>query len=332
MKLATIGSYGHVGYVLDGLGKVDGVDLVAAAAAEPGKPPAFASEHPAAAGATVYDDYRRMLDEVRPDVVGVFMPLYRNAEAATAAAEAGAHVVAEKPLATEPADLARLREAVAAAGVRIAALLAMRGQPPYLAARAAVAAGRLGEPLLAFGQKSYPFATRDELYKRRETYGGSIPWCAIHAIDFVSFAAGKDYTRVMATQSNAAHPSHPGMEDAGAILLDFADGGHAAITFDYLRPWPGSPGGKRSWGDERLRIVGSEAMLELADEGRRVVLTTPDGEEDLPLPPKRDLFAEFIGSLDGDGEGLISPAESFRATEVALKARDAADQGIALTL
>jgi predicted dehydrogenase len=266
-----------------------------------------------------------MLAQVRPDAVGVFMPLYRNAEAAIAAAGAGAHVVCEKPLATTLEDLSALKAAVAAAGVRIAALMTMRGGPAYQAIRAVVAEGRIGEPILAYGQKSYPFADRDDYYKQRRTYGGSIPWAAIHALDFVSYCTGKDYRRVWATHSNAAHPSHPEMEDAGGILLDLAGGGHAMVSFDYLRPW--SAGVRRPWGDERLRIAGSLALVQLVDAGRRVELTTATDVIDVPLPPPRDLVAEFVGALRGQGQGLITPAESFRVTEVALKAREAADSG-----
>jgi predicted dehydrogenase len=333
MKLALIGSYGHVGAVLNGCAELPDVELVAAARWGPDDPLGFLGAHPAApANLAVYDDYRRMLDEVRPDVVGVFMPLYRNAEASIAAAEHGCHVISEKPLATTLEDLAALRQAVAGAGVRINALLAMRGEPAYQAVRQVVAAGRIGEPVLAYGQKSYPFATRDDYYKLRGTYGGSIPWAAIHAIDFVSYCTGKEYGRVMATQSNAAHPAYPGMEDAGGILLDFLGGGHALISFDYLRPWSEAVRGRRSWGDERLRIAGTEGMVQIAPDPSRVELTTPTAVEVVPLPAGRDLFAEFLAAIRGEGHGLITPAESFRATEVALKAREAADSGRILEL
>lgn len=331
MKLAMIGSYGHVGSVLDGMGKVPDVQLVAAGRWGPDDPLGFVGAHPAApADLPVYDDYRRMLDAVRPDVVGVFLPLYRNAEASIAAAEHGAHIVSEKPLATTHEDLSALREAVSRAGVRINALMALRGAAPYQAVRNVVAAGEIGEPILAYGQKSYPFHRRDDYYKKRQTYGGSILWAAIHALDFVSYCAGKDYARVAAMQSNAAHPTHPGMEDAGGILLDFAGGGHAMISFDYLRPW--SDGVKRPWGDERLRIAGSEGLVQLVDGAARVELTTATSVRDVPLPAERDLFAEFVASVGGRGEGLITPEESFRITEVALKARDAADTGRVVAL
>ena len=331
MELAIIGSYGHVGTVLNGLAKVDDVQLVAAARWGEDDPLAFVGGHEAADdGLEVYDDYRMMLHEVRPDLVGVFMPLYRNAEASIAAAEHGAHVICEKPLATTLADLSALAEAVAVAGVKINALLEMRGHPPYLAIRDAVAAGRIGEPMLAYGQKSYPFGRRDDYYKQRETYGGSILWAAIHALDFVSYCTGKSYARVAAAQSNVAHPTHPGMEDCGGILLDLAGGGHAMVSFDYLRPW--SDGVERRWGDERLRIVGTEGLVQLGDDCLRVELTTPEAIEQLPLPGERDIFAEFVACVRGEGEGLITTEQSVRITEVAIKARDAADTGRAVEL
>jgi len=324
MKLAIIGSYGHVGAFLDGAAAA-GVRIAAAARWGEDDPLGFVRSHQAApANTAIYDDYLRMLDEQAPDVVGVFMPLHRLAGASMAAAHRGCHVISEKPLATSLEDLAALREAARAGGSRIVAYLSIRGRPVFQAARQAVMDGRIGRPVLACGQKSYPFNQRDDFYKDRRTYGGTIPWQAIHAIDFVSYCTGLDYTRAAAMHSNAAHPSHPGMEDNGGILLAFAGGGHAIVSFDYLRPW-GQPG--RRWGDDRLRIVGTEGIVEIVEEGTRVRLMTPRAVEELPLGEPRDLLGEFIASIAGRGEGLITMAESFRATEVALKARQAADTG-----
>ena len=54
--------------------------------------------------------------------------------------------------------------------------------------------------------------------------------------------------------------------------------------------------------------------------------------QDVPLPSPRDLFAEFIASVRGEGEGLVGSEESFHITEVALKARQAADTGTVIPL
>lgn len=324
MKLAMIGSYGHCGYVLNAIEAAQ-VELAAVAKWGPDDPLSYLGTHAQVPATTpVYDDYIKMLEEVRPDVVGVFTPLYQLAQASIASLTAGAHVISEKPLATTLADLAKLREAIDASDRQIIAALAMRCEPAFQAARQAVHEGRIGEPLLASGQKSYPFANRDSYYKNRETYGGSMLWQAIHAVDFISYVCGRDYARVAATAGNQAHPTHPGMEDVGTAIFDFVGGGHACVWFDYLRPWGRA---ERPWGDDRLRVAGSLGVVEVVDCGARAVLTTPDEVTDLPLPARRDLFAEFVASLEGRGESIITPAESLRITEVCLKARDAQDRG-----
>jgi len=329
MKLAMIGSYGHVGTVLGDADACD-VEIVAAARWGTDDPMQFVGKFSAIdESVVIYEDYEKMLNEVRPDIVGVFMPLYRNAEASIAAARAGCHIISEKPLATELSDLSVLRDEVERAGVTVAALMTARCEPRFQAIRQAVLSGRIGRPILASAQKSYPFAKRDDFYKLRRTYGGSIPWQGIHAIDFVSYCTGKDYARAAAMHANTAHPNYSEMEDNGAMLFELAGGGHAVISFDYLRPWGKA---KRNWGDERLRIAGTEGVIELTGGGEEVSLMTPDATQHVPLGPGSSFLAEFVSALQGQGQGLVSTAESFRLTEVALKARQAADENVVVDL
>jgi len=323
MKLAIIGSYGHVNVVTEGLGQCPDVELVALARWGP-------EDSLAAIGKAVpqtlpvYDDCRVMLDKHRPEVAAVFMPLYRLAEASLEAAGRGCHVISEKPLATSLEDLSRLRQAAERAGVRLCALMTARGEGAFAAIRQAVRDGRIGRCISATAQKSYPFGTRDDFYRSRSTYGGTIPWQVIHAIDYIHFCTGLDYVRVAATASNAAHPSHAGMEDQGGLLAELTGGGSAIINFDYLRPW-GAAG--RKWGDDRLRIAGSGGIIETKDCATAVELLTPQASELLPPLRRRNVFVNFVRALVGAQEPLISPAESFRMTEVALKARQAQDSG-----
>lgn len=330
MRLAIIGSCGHVDVVLAGLRQTPDVELVAAGRWGPDDPMGFVGK--AAAGEVkVYDDYRAMLDEVAPDVAAVFTPFSRLAEATVAAAERGCHVFSEKPLATTLEDLAALRQAVEASGVRVAACFTARGEAGFRTIRKAVLEGGIGQPIYAAAQKSYPFRQRDEFYQTRRSYGGTIPWIGIHALDYVAWCAGQDYRRVAAIASNMAHPSRPGMEDQGGILAELANGAAAVINFDYLRPWGKAD---RPWGDDRLRIAGTEGIIETRDCGAAVELMTPDRTEMLPLAEPRNIFADFVASLAqagaaGEQPGLsaITTEESFRMTEVALKARDAQDTG-----
>jgi predicted dehydrogenase len=329
MKLAMIGSYGHTRHVTGSAAFGKEAELVAAARFGGDDTADYAAWKPAGR-LDVYDDYRRMLRDARPDVVSVCMPLWRNAEASIAAAEAGCHVFSDKPLATTLDDLARLREAVSRAGVRIAAMFNLRCEPAFQAARDAVRAGRIGRPVLASAQKSYPFGRRDDNYRSRKTYGGTIPWVASHALEYISYCTGQDYVRVAAMHSNVSLDDYPGTEDNGGLLLELEGGGHAVIRFDYLRPK--AEGVSRRHGDDRLRIAGTEGIVEVVEEATAAELMTPRSVERLALPPGRDLFAEFVASIHGGGECIVTPADSFRMTEVALKARHAADTGTIVEL
>lgn len=66
-------------------------------------------------GVTVYDDYARMLSEVK--AVAFAVPPDAQAELATRAADAGRHLLLDKPVATEVVAARRLAEVVAARGV-----------------------------------------------------------------------------------------------------------------------------------------------------------------------------------------------------------------------
>ena len=83
----------------------------------------------------------------------------------------------------------------------------------------------------------------------------------------------------------------------------------------------------RRHGDDRLRIVGTEGIVEVVGEGTEAILMTPTDVQRLTLEPERDFFAEFVASIRGEGDSLVTPEDSFRMTEVALKAREAADTG-----
>ena len=329
MRVGIIGTVGHLNYVLDGIPKMDDVDLAAAATGTPDEDLNRIRSHEAFSDQTVfYDDWTTMLDKADLDIVALCRPYPLNTEAAIAALERNIHVVSEKPVATTFDALNRLEEARVNSRARLTAMFSMRFGPPFLAARKAVADGLIGEPILATGQKSYKFGTRPHFFRERDTYGGSIPWVAIHAIDYVRWVSGLDYTQVTALHGNASHADYPGCEDHGGILYRLANGGTAVINLDYLRPESAS-----THGDDRLRIAGSEGIVEIVDCGTRTLLLR-EGEtpRDLPLPESINLLSDFVADLNGESTHLVEPYEATYVTRLALMAREAADKGKILSL
>jgi predicted dehydrogenase len=85
------------------------------------------------------------------DVVHVCTPNATHVQLATAAMEAGKHVVVEKPLALSPDEADRLVALALNRGLHAAVAFTYRGYPMVRRARSEVAAGRLGAVRMAHG-------------------------------------------------------------------------------------------------------------------------------------------------------------------------------------
>ncbi len=325
VRVGLIGTDGHTSILLGTIGRLPNVELTAFAKSLPDDDAAGLKRNKAFTEQTrIYDQFEEMLDGEELDVVGICLPYYRNAEASMAAAKKGIHIVSEKPVATTLADLEALKKVVTQSKVRLTAMMNMRCFPAYRAARKAIQGGLIGEPILLTSQKSYRFGkARPWFYKDLKTYGGTIPWAGIHSIDYMQWTTGRKYVQVSAWHGNQDHPDYPGFQDHAGVLLKLDNGGTAMTNLDYLRPETAP-----THGDDRLRIAGSEGVLEVWGSEKRVhLITAADGSRDLELPDEVDFFADFLAELSGKGEHLISQEDAFRLTEICLKARDAADTG-----
>ena len=322
LRIAQIGTDGHQNMVLDGIAHIPDAQWVACAKGCEGDALDGVKKHAAFGAHTrVYDDYREMLDAEEIDLVSICRPHYLNAEASIAAAQRGIDIVSEKPVATTLADLDALETAVKNNGIRLTAMFGTRLSPAFRAAHRAVRAGLIGEPILATAQKSYRFGTRADFFKQRENYGGTIPWVAIHAVDYTRWTSGQEYTQVTALHGNLAHPDYPGCEDHGGILFRFANGGTAAIHFDYLRPSTAP-----THGDDRLRIAGSEGVVEVIDN-RAHLIRSGQAPRDLPLGIEENFLVNLYGERTGQAPHIIGPNEAIKVTRISLYAREAADTG-----
>jgi predicted dehydrogenase len=93
-----------------------------------------------------YADYREMLRQEKPQLVGIGPRWLSEREPmVTAAAEAGAHIFTEKPFARSPLEADRMVEAVRKARVKLQVAHQMRISPYVLRAKAMIEAGEIGD-------------------------------------------------------------------------------------------------------------------------------------------------------------------------------------------
>ncbi|REK10743.1 MAG: gfo/Idh/MocA family oxidoreductase [Planctomycetota bacterium] len=142
----------------------------------------------------VFDDYQAAL-AAGPKVVVVATPAHLHVPMAAAAAQAGAHVLIEKPLSTTPAGVDELVELVAGRGVTAGVAYVYRCHPALTAMREALASGRFGEPveIVANCGQHFPLyrpAYREIYYKDRATGGGAVQDALTHVINAGQWLVG----------------------------------------------------------------------------------------------------------------------------------------------
>jgi predicted dehydrogenase len=317
LRLAVVGAaHPHVSYVLDELAHRPDVTLVAVSDPDP----ELAAKHAAPHGAAAYRDHRRLLAEQRPDVVAVAGIYGDRAEAVVDSLDAGAHVLADKPLCTSLDALAAIEAAAARASRTVSLLLEKRHYPETLAARSLLADGTLGELLqiASTGPHKLNRPSRPPWFLRRATYGGIIGDLAVHDIDLVLLLTGARQGTVSAQADHA----DPEFARHGAVLLT-AGGATATIEVNWLTP-AASP-----WhGDYRMRLTGTRGCAELFWAQGRLTAVTDDREPyEVPLPPGRRPAADALAALAEGRDPEVGTAVTIAASRVALLAQQSADTG-----
>jgi predicted dehydrogenase len=328
IRLATVGAFGHWVFVLDEIAGIPQLELVAAASALPGEPLATVLAHRATPkNVATFDDHRAMLKAVRPDVVVLSCRLDRVPHLAMEIAEAGCDLICEKPLALDLATLDKLHRTIRATGVRLMAMLSMRADPVFQTARRLYRSGAIGNAALVNARKSYKYGHRPDWFGARATYGGTMPWVGIHALDMIRFITGQTFCSVMARQKNFAHPERPDCEDSVAAVFELANGGSATVSVDLLRPSAAA-----THGDDWIRVVGTRGVIEArSNDGVVQLLTESSGPQTIQPDPPRPIYRPFLLRQDSEDE-LMQPEDAFLLTQACLCARDAADAGQAMPI
>jgi predicted dehydrogenase len=322
MRLGLIGLKGHQSVVLTGARQLGDVELVAVSDDDEQALNRFVRDEPQARKAQKYADWRHLVEHAMLDVVCVCDENHLRAEQLLALAARSIHIVTEKPLTTTLDDLERLRSALAKSKSKLTMLLTMRHEARYVKMRELVQSGVIGEVAQITAQKSYRLEDRPEWFKSRQRLGGTIPYIGIHAIDLMSWVSGLHFRQVAAFHGRIGSERIKETENHASLLFELSNGGSATARLDYLRPSPAP-----THGDDRLRLAGTKGVLEARGGEGRLMLVTSDKEPQLIDPGSaRNLFAEFIEMVRSDRPYRIPAEDCFYATEVVLKARDAADQ------
>lgn len=263
-----------------------------------------------------YGDYAALLADPGVDAVYIATLHPRHADLIVACAEAGKHVLCEKPLTVTGAEASAAAAAAAAAGVVLVEAMMYRFQPQTECVRSAVADGLIGTPLhvdvsCAFTTRFNP---RDRLFDPSAA-GGAILDVGCYSMSFARMVAGwalGDDAVEPVDLTAVGHLADTGVEDWAVASLVFPGGFTANAR-----------AGTRLADDSPAVIYGSEGYVRIANpwtpgkQGRapQVMLSRVGDDETRLLPAaSAPLFGAEIDALwaarDRGEARAISPRDS----------------------
>jgi UDP-N-acetyl-2-amino-2-deoxyglucuronate dehydrogenase len=225
---------------LVGCGKVGGihatvlrsvreVEFAAACDVDFKRAEAFAGRY----GVRPYFDLGTMIRETGVEAIIVGTPHPLHAEAAVRAAEAGVHILVEKPLAATLADCDAMLAATRKTGVTLGVISQRRFYEPVQRMKAAIAAGKIGRPILGtFTMLSW----RDAAYYQSDPWrgkwvtegGGCLVNQSPHQLDLLQWMMG-EIEEISGCWTNGNHPSIE-VEDTAVATVRFKSGGLGSIV------------------------------------------------------------------------------------------------------
>ena len=192
----------------------------------------------------VYNDYAKMLADPEIGAVSICTPHHLHPEQAIAAAEAGKHLIIEKPVAIAHEDAQRMRDAIAKAGVRTCVCFECRFSKHFQLTRALLDRGLLGA--LHYGEVDYyhgigPWYRLFPWNVKKDVGASSLLTAGCHALDILLWMMDSPVSEVTCYETYSKSEVMKPYEYAStsATLLKFANGaiGKVASSVDCFQPY-----------------------------------------------------------------------------------------------
>ena len=223
--------------------------LVGVMSPTPGHAKAFAQKHGIPNHFTRLEDLLA-LKEV--DMVVVGAPNHLHCEITCQAAEAGKHVVVEKPLAMNLEEADRMIETCRKAGVKLMYAEELCFTPKYVRLKSLLDEGALGKPVMFKQSEKHDGPHADHFWDVERSGGGVTMDMGCHAFQFFRWLNGNSPVKsVYAQMTTSVHGDKTRGDDNALIILEFENGVIALAEESWTKL-----GGM----DDRAEIHGSEGV------------------------------------------------------------------------
>ncbi len=179
-----------------------------------------------------YGSYQALLADPEIDAVYIPLPNELHKTWVLAAADAGKHVLCEKPLALDSGEAGAMLERCRTRGVILMEAFMWRHQPRTLRVRQLVAEGAIGELRLIRSSFSFPIAPLD--WRLDPARGGGALWdVGCYGVSAARFFAGLEPARF----HGFARFGGTGVDLSLTALLEFPNGVLASIDCSFEQPF-----------------------------------------------------------------------------------------------
>ena len=270
-----------------------------------------------------YVGYEELLADPEVDAVYNPLPNALHAEWTIRAAEAGKHILCEKPLAVNAAEGAKMVDAAKTSGVLLMEAFMYRHHPQHRVMREAIAAGKIGEPRLVRASFSYHLPPCENVRWSKPLEGGALMDVGCYCVNASRFVFAAEPERAHAV---ARFHTEPGREVDWLLtgILEFPGDRLAQIDCSML-----------TMGRNCYEVIGTEGRIlvpasfvpgsadttVVVTSGGKAEETVIDGIDQYQL--EVDHFCECIQ----EGGGLRAPAEDGVANMRAIDMLFAAARG-----
>ena len=181
-------------------------------------------------GATVYQEFDQMLQEVEMDVLFILLPPYAQKGQFEKAAQKGIHIFIEKPIALDIATGISMVDAARKSGIKTHVGFHLRHGTAVRKLKEMVDSGKTGRPVL-FNGRYVCNSLHVSWWKDVNLSGGQIYEQVIHLYDLCRYFFGHPKA-VTSFMGNVCHGNIPGytVEDVSTSASTFSTGAQAAIT------------------------------------------------------------------------------------------------------
>jgi predicted dehydrogenase len=304
------------------------LDLVACCDMDRSRAEAFSHQY-AGGRAKLFTDFRKLFDQVKPDLVYIVLPPFAHTDEVQLAAERGIHIFIEKPIALTMKAANDMLRAVKRAGVKSQVGFMSRHAGAVEIVKAQLDSGEAGPPAL-FSGRFYCNSLHAPWWRDKSKCGGQVVEQAIHTYDICRYLLGKP-TSVYCRQANLFHRDVPGytVEDVSTSVITFENGALASIVATNNA----IPNKWLSYWD----LITQKRAIHFTDFNHATIhLTDSPAPTQLTIASDKDAYLnetlDLLDAIENDSETRAPISEGAQSLRLVLAADRSAKRGVPINL